>query len=136
MKIYHLTVPHHNMGDPQFQCWMDCIGNGAGAGPKISLAMLTCVENLHDILDFVYPPHILADPLHCLKCSILAPMHCQVDTYDNTLLNQIHSSQRTYMASDSLKEVTAVGMIYPDSVLDYAAKQTPPVYRPILYRSR
>ena len=82
--------------------------------------------DLRDILDFVYPPHILADPLRCLKCSILAPTRRQVDAYNNTLLNQIHGSQRTYMASDSLKEVTAAGMISPDSVLDYAAKQTPP----------
>jgi ATP-dependent DNA helicase PIF1 len=124
IKIYHLTVPHRNARDPDFQRWVDSIGDGAG--PEISLDMLKCVENLEEVLDFVYPSDVLADPLRCLKRSILAPTHRQVDAYNNTLLNRIYGAQRTYMASDSLKEVTAAGMISPDSVLDYAAKQTPP----------
>ena len=57
IKIYHLTVPHRNTRDPEFQCWVDCIGNGAG--PEISLVMLKCVENLEDVLDFVYPSDVL-----------------------------------------------------------------------------
>jgi hypothetical protein len=124
MKIYHLTIPHHNARDPEFQCWVDSIGDSAG--PEVSLSMLHRVENFEDILNFVYPAHILVDPLRCIKCSILAPTHRQVNQYNDTILKQIYGPQRTYMASDSLKEITAAGMVLPSSVLDYAAKQTPP----------
>jgi hypothetical protein len=124
MKIYHLTIPHRNARDPEFQRWVDSIGDGAG--PEVSLSMLHRVENFEDVLNFVYPAHILADPLRCIKCSILAPTHRQVDQYNDTILKQIYGPQRTYMASDSLKEITAAGMALPSSVLDYAAKQTPP----------
>jgi len=124
LKIYHLTVPHHNAQDPQVLQWVDAIGDGAG--PEISLLMLRLVNDMRDVLEFVFPPHILQDPLQCLRQSILAPTHRQVDLYNSTLLKQIHGEQCTYMAANCLKEVTTASLTSPDSVLDYAAKQTPP----------
>jgi len=124
IKVYHLTVPHRNARDPEFQRWVDTIGDGAG--PEVFLPMLRRVQDIQEVLDFVYPEHVLADPLQCLKRSILAPTNHQVDHYNNTILKQIIGLQRTYMAADCLKEVNSAGLASPDSVLDYAAKQTPP----------
>jgi len=47
IKIYHLTIPHCNVQDSEFQRWVDSIGDGAA--PEISLVMLRCVEKLGDI---------------------------------------------------------------------------------------
>jgi len=124
IHIYHLTQPYHNARDPEFQQWVDTIGDGAG--PEVSLSMLTRVNELQDVLDFVYPNHVLRDPLLCLKRSILAPTNRQVDVYNQTLIKQICGEQRTYMAADSLKEVNAAGLVSPDSALDYVSKQNPP----------
>jgi hypothetical protein len=50
MKIDHLTIPHCNTRNPEFQCWMDSIGDGAG--PQVSLSMLHHVENLQGHFEF------------------------------------------------------------------------------------
>ena len=124
LKIYHLTRPCRNACDPEFQQWVDRIGDGAG--PHIDLSMLKQVTDMQDILDFTFPIHILADPLQCLRRSILAPTNRQVDMYNTNILKLIHGEQRTYMAADCLKEVNAAGMVSPNSALDYVSKQTPP----------
>jgi ATP-dependent DNA helicase PIF1 len=125
IRIYHLTQPYRNARDPEFQQWVDSISDGAG--PEISLSsMLTQVNELQDVLYFVYPDDILRDPLRCLKKSILAPTNRQVDVYNQTIIKRICGEERTYMAVDSLKEVNAAGLVSPDSALDYIAKQNPP----------
>ena len=124
LKIYHLTRPCRNACDPEFQQWVDRIGDGAG--PHIDLSMLKQVTDMQDILDFTFPIHVLANPLQCLRRSILAPTNRQVDMYNTNILKLIHGEQRTYMAADCLKEVNAAGMVSPNSALDYVSKQTPP----------
>ena|SRR5882762_9297225 len=64
LKIYHLTCPCCNARNPKFQQWVDSIGDGAG--PDIDLSMLKQVTHMQDILDFIFPIHVLADPLQCL----------------------------------------------------------------------
>jgi ATP-dependent DNA helicase PIF1 len=124
LKIYHLTQPYRNAEDPEFARFVDEIGDGAG--PDVSLDMLTTVEHIEDVIHFVYPPDILQDSAACLKRSILAPTNCQVDIYNNAILKRVNGEERTYLAADSLKEVNAAGVVSPNSALDYIAKQTPP----------
>jgi hypothetical protein len=54
----------HNAQNTQFQQWVDVIGDGVG--PEISLSMLRLVDDVRDVLEFFFPPHILQDPLQCL----------------------------------------------------------------------
>src|SRR5882762_7883199 len=124
LKVYHLMQPYRNAEDPEFAHFVDAIGDGAGL--EVSLAMLTTVERVEDVIQFVYPPDIMQNAAACLKRSILAPTNRQVDEYNTAILSRVHGEQRTYMAADSLKEVNAAGMISPHSALDYVARQTPP----------
>ena len=62
--IYRLTIPIRNAEDPQFADFVDAIGDGAG--PEVPLTLLEHVENADDLLDFVYPQHILPDAQACL----------------------------------------------------------------------
>jgi hypothetical protein len=103
---------------------VDAIGDGTG--PDVSLNMLDTVTDVEDIIQFVYPNHILQDSTSCLSHAILALTNQQVDHYNNMILQHIHRTQWVYLATDSLKEVDNAGLVSLDSTLDYVARQTPP----------
>lgn len=81
---------------------------------------------IEDVIAYIYPSTILQNPRDCLKRSILAPTNHQVDIYNDIILTHVQGDQHIYMATDSLKEVNAAGLVSPASALDFAAKQTPP----------
>jgi hypothetical protein len=122
--VARLTEPIRNAEDLEFAAFVDAIGDGAG--PEVHLNMLQTVYSAENLINFVYPNHMLSDPLSCLKRAILAPTNQQVDSFNKTILNAIPGTARTYLGADSLKEVEEAGMTPPDSVLDYVAKHTPP----------
>jgi hypothetical protein len=108
----------------EFANFVDSIGDGAG--PEVHLHMLHHAASSAELIDFVYPHHILSDPIPCLRRAILAPTNVQVDTFNKIILGRLQGTSRTYLAADSLKEVDEAGLTPPDSVLDYVAKHTPP----------
>jgi hypothetical protein len=122
--VARLTELIRNAEDLEFAEFVDAIGDGAG--PEVQLNMLQTVHSPKDLIDFVYPIHILSNPLDCLKRAILAPTNQQVDSFNKTILDAIPGMSRTYLPADSLKEVEEAGLTSPDSVLDYIAKHTPP----------
>lgn len=122
--IYRLTIPIRNAEDPEFADFVDAIGEGAG--PDVPLTLIQHVQTPDDLIDFVYPPNILPDPLACLQRAILAPTHIQVDAYNKNILRRVQGETRTYLSADTLKEADDVGLEQPDSVLDYVAQHTPP----------
>jgi hypothetical protein len=123
--VRRLTEPVRNAEDPEFANFVDEIGDGAGPTVQL-LPVLKSVTDSEQLINFVYPPEVLTNSTACLKRAILAPTHMQVDGYNNTILGRVEGSERTYNAADTLKEVDDVGLVPPDSVLDYVAKHTPP----------
>jgi hypothetical protein len=123
-QLFRLTVPIRNAEDIEFANFVDAIGDGAG--PEVSLDMLLHTYSAAGLTDFVYPPEVLSDPLACLSRAILCPTNLQVDSYNDTMLRNVEGAARMYLAADSLKEVDDMGLTAPDSILDYAAKHTPP----------
>ncbi|KAJ2996365.1 hypothetical protein NUW54_g7251 [Trametes sanguinea] len=121
--IKRLTIPIRNAADPQFAAFIDRVGDGLLTNP--ALDMLTRATTTYDLCDFVYPPHILADPTACVSRAILAPTNAQIDAYNNDIIDRIAGDEQTYFAADSLKEATDVGAHSPDDILDYVARQTP-----------
>jgi hypothetical protein len=87
--------------DPEFAQFVDMIRDGAGL--QVSLAMLTTVEEVKDIIHFVYLPDNLQNTAACLKRLILTPTNCQVNVYNTTILSCINGEQHMYMAANSLK---------------------------------
>ena len=122
--IHHLHRHERNAEDLPFAHFVDAIGDGAG--PDVSLDMLDIINDVEDVIDFVYPNHILQDSVLCLNRAILAPTNLQVDQYNDIILQRVHGAHRICLAADSLKEVNNAGLISPDSALDYVACQTPP----------
>src|SRR6202000_401573 len=62
--IYHLTEPIRNAEDLPFANFVDAIGDGAG--PEVSMDILSKVNTASDLIDFVYPPIHLSNPISCL----------------------------------------------------------------------
>ena len=58
--------------------------------------------------------------------AILAQTNQQVDEYNTTILSRLEGVQRTYFASDSLKETDDTHLLPPESMLDYTTRHTPP----------
>jgi hypothetical protein len=122
--ILRLTEPIRNAEDLEYAGWVDAIGDGAG--PELELKLLQPAASAAELIDFVYPMHVLGDPISCLRRAILAPTNKQVDDFNRTILGRLPGNSRTYLAADSLKEVEEAGLTSPDSVLDYVARHTPP----------
>jgi hypothetical protein len=98
--IHHLHRHRQNAGDIPFANFVDAIGDGAG--PDVSLDMLDIVTDTEDIMQFVYPDHMLQDSTSCLTHAILAPTNWQVDQYNDVILWHIHGTQYVYLAADTL----------------------------------
>jgi len=123
-KVLPLTAPIRNVDDPEIASWIDNIGDGAG--PEVNMNFINSVSTVEDLVDFVYPPHILTDPSSCLKRAILCPTNAQVNKYNDTIVSHIDGIQRSYLAADSLQEAEEVGLMPPQNILDYVAAHTPP----------
>lgn len=124
--IYHLTIPIRNAEDPAFSAAVDDIGDGAG--PDVDLALLQAVESDEELIDFVFPQDILDSPYRCCRRSILAPTNKQIDAYNHTVIARVRGQERTYFASDSLKEADDAGLhvAADSSILDYVTRQNFP----------
>lgn len=126
--IYPLTLPVRNAQDPEFATFIDNIGDGT-AGPQVSLHLMNKASSAQQLIDFVFPPPRLRDPVSCAKRAILAPTNRQVDAYNEEIQQAVLGDSRTYLAADSLKEADDANIVPPadaHSLLDYAARRTPP----------
>ena len=121
--IRRLIQPIWNAEDPVFANFVNAIGDGAG--PDVDLSMLAIMNDASTLSAFVFPPIILGQPLTCLKHTLLAPMHVQVNAYNEEILARVEGSAHSYLAADSLKEISGSGIQTPDSSLDYVMCQCP-----------
>jgi hypothetical protein len=119
-----LSMPIRNAMDLDYATFVDDIGDGLVDNTTFDLLRKASTEN--DVVAFVYPPHILTDPEKCLNRAILAPTNRQINTYNNIVLDRIVGDQRTYIATDSLKEAADCNLRSPNSILDYVRHHPPP----------
>jgi ATP-dependent DNA helicase PIF1 len=130
--IRRLTTPIRNAADIEFANFVDMIGDGLG--PRVTIRYIQKVETVMDLIQFVFPADTLGDPTACLRRSILAPTNRQVDAYNDITLNLLESVEKTYFASDSLKEANEANLIPEASALDYVVRHPPPGVAPFSLR--
>jgi ATP-dependent DNA helicase PIF1 len=124
VRVHHLITPVRNAEDPEFARFVDVIGEGAG--PQVDLRLyITHVDTMEDLIDFVFPAHVLNDPAVCVSRGILAVTNSQIDEYNAIMLGRIHGDERIYFAADSLSEADDIGLDSPQSILDFVATHTP-----------
>jgi ATP-dependent DNA helicase PIF1 len=130
--IHTLTTPIRHVSDPDFASFVDAIGDGLA--PSVTLDNFNIVFTEHELIDFVYPPHVLAHPVSCTNRAILAPTNLQVDRYNSLILDMIPSEERIYYASDSIKETDEANLSQPLPILDYLAVKHLPGIPPYALR--
>jgi ATP-dependent DNA helicase PIF1 len=123
-EIRRLRRMIRNADDPEYAVFVNGIGDGAG--PDVSLSMLSLTTDKEELIKFVFPPPLLRDPYACLGRGIIAPTNKQVDEYNSTILNRVQGMTKLYLAADSLKEATESGLMSDGALLDYVAQRTPP----------
>lgn len=127
--IRHLTIPIRNAADAPYAEYVDAIGNGVG--PLIPIIpFIRTVTLASELIDFVFPPHVLRDPPSAVQCSIIAPTNQQVNDYNSIILDRLEGDVRTFLAADTVKEMDEVEDLGPEAsraaaILDYAARRTP-----------
>ena len=122
--IYKLTIPMRQAEDEELQQYLDEIGAGASENVPIAYMESCCLST--DLINFVYPPDILGDPLKCVKRSILCPTNRQVDFYNMELLRRLESQSKVYLSADHIKEASDNGIVAPNGYIDYHREHTPP----------
>ncbi|PIL35224.1 hypothetical protein GSI_03014 [Ganoderma sinense ZZ0214-1] len=122
--VYHLTIPVRNAEDPDYARFVDAIGNGAG--PDVAIDLIPHVVDSDALIAFTFPSDVINNADTCLQRSILAPTNAQIDAYNTTVIESVHGQQQTYFAADTLKEADDAGVPIDHSILDYAARHTPP----------
>jgi PIF1-like helicase len=81
--IYRLTQPIQNASDLQYAAMIDAIGDGQQS--EVNLDMIKHVRTYDVLIDFVFPPTILPNPLHCLTHAILASTNEQVNRINDSI---------------------------------------------------
>lgn len=119
-----LTQLIRNAEDPAFAAFVNDIGDGRQT--EVPFEGLHTTESQDDILNFVFPPDLLLDPIQSSHRAILAPTNAQIDDYNNRIIGQLPGRSRTYIAADVLKEVNDAGLVPVTSELDYVTRHTPP----------
>ena len=107
----------------EYASFIDDIGDGLTDNVAFDLLRNTSCET--DIVDFVYPPNVLANPRACLNRAILAPTDRQIDAYNTIVLGRVTGEEKTYMATDSLKEAANCNIRTPNAIIDYVRHHPP-----------
>jgi hypothetical protein len=60
--------------DPEFSSFLDAIGDDHKQD-VVDLGWLHHTQSGQHLIDFGFPPAVVADPLICISCAILSPLH-------------------------------------------------------------
>jgi hypothetical protein len=130
LTIISLHVPIRNASDPEFSAFVDSIGDGPSSKVPLNFPGLAITDNEIDLINFVWPADVIANPLAALHRAILAPTNAQVDRFNAYVLEQLEGNIQSYYSADSLREAEEEGIEHDDSILDYYTKRTPPGFPP------
>jgi hypothetical protein len=89
--------------DPAFSPFLDSIGNDHEHN-SVDLGHLTHTQSVTDLINFVFPPSIVADPIVCVVQAILSPFNMFVDKFNSTILNTVSGETHCYFSSDSVED--------------------------------
>jgi hypothetical protein len=96
MRIFTLTTSIRSVDDPEYTRIVDDIGEDS-SGKRRSLNMILNISQLADAIDFLFPPHILADPLACLERAFLSPRNSFVDEFNDFVLDALPGDYGTFV---------------------------------------
>jgi hypothetical protein len=89
-------------GDPQFSSFLDAIVDNHSEDTA-DLERLPHTQSVQELLDFVFPPAVVADPSLCIPRAILSPFNAFVNAFNPTILRNVTRNSQHYHSSDSIE---------------------------------
>lgn len=108
LTINNRVIP----GQDVFKALLKRIGTGldvdANFTEHITLPAELCVHSIKELVDFVFQPEHLKDPIHFVEelkgCAILCTTNLTVDKVNDELLSRIEGQSRTFVSIDQAHE--------------------------------
>jgi hypothetical protein len=69
----------------------------------VDLSRLQHTQSTQHLIDFVFPPAVVADPLTCISNAILSPFNVFVNSFNATILHNVPGNIHRYHSSDSIE---------------------------------
>jgi hypothetical protein len=88
--------------DPEFSEFLDAIGDNH-TDNTVDLSRLRHTQSVQDLIDFVFPPAVVADPNICILRAILSPFNAFVDEFNTTILGNVPGPTHCYLSNDSIE---------------------------------
>jgi hypothetical protein len=88
--------------DPQFSSFLDNIGDDHSQN-TVDLSRLQHTQSIQQLIDFVFPPSVVADPLICISRAILSPFNTFVNRFNATILHNVPGEIYKYHSSESVE---------------------------------
>jgi hypothetical protein len=81
---------------------LDAIGDDYERN-TVDLGRLQHTQSVQRLIDFVFPPAVVADPLTCISRAILSPFNVFVNSFNATILHNVPGDIHRYHSSDSIE---------------------------------
>jgi hypothetical protein len=78
---------------------------------------ISCLRHTHSVLElinFVFPPAIVADPSLCIRRAILSPFNAFVDEFNTAILHTVPGDTHCYTISDSVERESLDEGVFSD----------------------
>jgi hypothetical protein len=105
MRIFTLTTPVRSMGDINYTNFVDTVGEDCSR-TRQSLQLITHITDIHDAVDFLFPPHILQDPASCLQRAFLSPRNAFVDEFNDIMLEALPGDYGEHRSHRRMKRMS------------------------------
>ena len=87
-QIFTLSTSIRGINDPGYTAFVDRIGEHCSPD-RLFLPLLHSTMNINDAIPFLFPPHILQQPLSCLDRAFLSPRNIFVDKFNKKILDSL-----------------------------------------------
>jgi hypothetical protein len=112
-EILELQSPMRQRGDPSFSSFLDSIGDDH-LHDSVDLGRLQHTHSAEEVIDFVFPPSVVADPVACISRAILSPFNVFVDEFNASILQSVPGDSHSYASSDSVEDEGPDEVVFSD----------------------
>lgn len=96
-SVVSLEAPIRTARDPAYTAFVDRIGEDYTSS-TVSLDLLQRLASLDECIEFLYPFHVLINPLACLKRAFLTPKNVAVDDFNIEILQRVPAEERAELS--------------------------------------
>ncbi|XP_034236354.1 uncharacterized protein LOC117642372 [Thrips palmi] len=111
-KVFKLTVPQRTRGSDDYSQYLLHVGNGTlpettfGEGREqeklVPLRSLRHMTTLHQLIDEIYPGHILSNPDAAAQRAILATLNTNIRAINDVILHSLHGTLHELLSYDEV----------------------------------